>query len=87
MREKWRERAACRGLPTEMFFPIRGKKTIDVYAEAKKYCRGCPVKQECLAVSDEFISSGDRYGMYGGYTPRERQELRRESGRRAASLG
>lgn len=76
MRERWRSRAACLGQPMTLFFPARGKKTSDVYAEGKAFCAKCPVKKECLKIADEFIPTGDRYGLYGGLSPRERREAR-----------
>src|SRR5690242_7543816 len=44
---RWVERAACRGLDTELFFPGRGQ-SID---ELRAICQPCPVRTDCLAWS------------------------------------
>jgi WhiB family transcriptional regulator, redox-sensing transcriptional regulator len=55
----WRERAACRELGPELFFP-----GIGVTAKAgKKVCRRCPVTEECLNYA---VSTDTRDGIWGG---------------------
>lgn len=81
MNEDWRERAKCRGMDTSIFFPnVRGKSADVVYADGKKICAYCPVRKQCFTLSEEFVSSGDRHGLFGGLTPAERK-LRRRKGR------
>lgn len=81
MDESWREQARCRGLDMEIFFPsTRGKTASTVYAEGKKVCAFCPVRRQCFLISEEFVSSGDRHGLFGGLTPAERK-LKRRKGR------
>lgn len=72
----WVDRAACAGMDTELFFPARGEST----AEAKAVCRGCPVRAECL---DDAVERGEKFGIWGGASKRERDRLRRQR-RRAA---
>lgn len=67
--EDWTEFAACTGKPFNLFFPEG--KTPD-YTPAKMTCAGCPVRADCLA---EFLNETD--GVYGGFSPREREALRR----------
>lgn len=66
-REPWRRRAACAGLPTDMFFPGLGENTL----AAKAVCAGCPVRAECLE-SNILVNQG----VYGGLSRMERRRLR-----------
>lgn len=42
---------------------------------AKRVCRGCPVKIECLA---EALDNRIEYGVWGGMTERERRAVLRK---------
>jgi WhiB family redox-sensing transcriptional regulator len=42
--------------------------------EAKEVCRGCVVSNECLEYA---IENGERFGIWGGKSERERRRLRR----------
>lgn len=66
--EDWKQRAACRGMDTSLFFPGQG----DAYTvrAAVRVCEGCPVAAECL---DYCTASGIRFGIWGGYTERRRR--------------
>lgn len=68
----WRDRAACRDLPADDFFPIAPPNT-DAYAEqateALKACGTCPVRQPC---HDFAVSTRQQWGVWGGTTPGER---------------
>jgi WhiB family redox-sensing transcriptional regulator len=66
--EEWQHSGACNGLPSRMFFPQRGESP----RPAKRVCSGCPVKNECLAYARR---TGIRHGIFGGLTPKEREEL------------
>jgi Transcription factor WhiB len=75
------ERGNCRDAPTDLFYPERDAATYPaVAAEAKAYCRGdgvlsvCPVLLECLLYG---LVTNDRFGIWGGMSPRERNALRR----------
>ena len=76
MRRWWTDEAACRGLPTEWFFPEKpnGEKG---YERGKIVCASCTVRTECLALTKDFVATGDRYGLFGGLTPAERRLTRR----------
>ena len=66
----WRAQARCRNVPTEMFVARRGDE-LSVRA-AKRICRGCPVRAECL---DYALAAGERFGVWGGVSERRRREL------------
>jgi WhiB family redox-sensing transcriptional regulator len=73
----WMESAACQYVDSDLFFPERGGSGKD----AKRICRQCPVRRECLAYA---LSALDRLdGIWGGLTESERREPRRQL-RRAA---
>lgn len=63
--QPWRERAACRGRGTDLFFSANGVST----GGAKKVCQKCPVMLECLQWA---CSAHISHGVYGGRSPRER---------------
>jgi WhiB family transcriptional regulator, redox-sensing transcriptional regulator len=64
----WQDRAACKDLPTEMFFPERGSHP----KAAQKVCRECHVRRECL---DYAIKTGTDFGVFGGLVPNQRHAL------------
>lgn len=66
----WRASALCAQVDPDLFFPEKGGRT----EEAKRICRKCPVRAECL---EEVLNSGaDRYGIWGGHGERERRDMR-----------
>ncbi len=66
----WVADAACRGMNPTLFFPERGH-TAEL---AKAVCRSCPVRCQCL---DLAMINGERFGVFGGMSERERRKLRR----------
>ena len=65
----WRERAVCKGTdPDELF--VKGA----AQNGAKRICRGCPVRTECLA---DALDNTIQFGVWGGMTVRERRALLR----------
>ena len=72
----------CRDHPEpDIFYPERDAHTYAlVAAEAKAVCRGgtdfpqCPVILECLFYG---LVTQDKFGIWGGLSPRERNALRR----------
>jgi WhiB family redox-sensing transcriptional regulator len=66
----WKEAAACKGRPASMFYP----ETEAAAAPAKAICARCPVSDLCLTVA---LRNGERHGVWGGKTERERIRLRR----------
>jgi WhiB family redox-sensing transcriptional regulator len=79
----WQDYANCLGVDPDLFFPERGAST----REAKEVCRGCIVKADCLEYA---LASGEKFGIWGGMSERERRRIRRqraqERARRAAVL-
>jgi WhiB family redox-sensing transcriptional regulator len=72
----WEELAACRQADPELFFPIgtTGPAVAQI-RQAKAVCAGCPVREPCLAYA---LSTGQDFGIWGGYDETERRRLRRE---------
>lgn len=74
----WMDDALCAQVGGDAWFPDKGESVKD----AKKVCRQCPVKAECL---EENLR--ERFGVYGGLSERERRavinERKQESGRAA----
>ena len=68
----WQDRAACKGKPGEWFFPNEHEAA--PYEAARRVCNDCPVKAECLAWA---LENGERHGMLGGASPRERSQMKR----------
>jgi WhiB family transcriptional regulator, redox-sensing transcriptional regulator len=66
----WHEDAACAEIGTDMFFPEKGGAT----RPAKRICRSCGVRPECLAYA---LRNGER-GIWGGTSEEEREHLRTE---------
>lgn len=70
----WRNVAACRGIPTALFFPQQGTTTDDQRAQVRAVCAGCPVHTPCLA---EALANPDTKGIWAGTTDRDRKRMRR----------
>jgi WhiB family transcriptional regulator, redox-sensing transcriptional regulator len=68
----WRGRALCAETDPEAFFPEKGGSS----REAKKVCRGCEVRAECL---DFALENDERFGVWGGMSERERRQLLKEN--------
>ena len=68
----WRDLAVCAETDPEAFFPEKGGST----REAKRVCRGCEVRAECLEYA---LDHGERFGIWGGMSERERRRLKREA--------
>lgn len=69
--ETWRERAACLGAPTELFFPKPGEHELTDMAFS--FCRKCPVIAEC---ADYAKQVGARHGIWGGESAYKRTRIR-----------
>ena len=67
----WRDRAACRGLDPEIFYPVSEEDA----AEAKSICAVCPVREPCLEYA---LANRERDGVWGGATERERRRMIRQ---------
>ena len=85
--QDWRARAACRALPSDLFFPAGEleEEAVEQAEEAKAVCERCPVRTQCLEFA---IASNQPYGIWGGANASERRSIRRRrlaERRRAAS--
>lgn len=73
--DTWFDKAACKGR-MEDFFPKKtadnptGHKDITYIAAARKVCRSCPVREECLNYALEYPHT-DMHGVWAGLTPRQ----------------
>lgn len=84
MTAPWTVSALCAQVDPEMWFPEKGGVG---YAPARRTCMRCPVRAECLADAMTTETSGERQGMRGGMTPKQRDQAAAEAdadGRRAA---
>jgi WhiB family transcriptional regulator, redox-sensing transcriptional regulator len=79
--KNWQDEANCLGVDPDLFFPERGAST----REAKEVCRGCVVRLDCLEYA---LVNGEKFGIWGGLSERERRRLRRQraqAGRRTSA--
>jgi WhiB family redox-sensing transcriptional regulator len=79
--KNWQDEANCLGVDPDLFFPERGAST----REAKEVCRGCVVRLDCLEFA---LVNGEKFGIWGGLSERERRRLRRQraqAGRRTSA--
>jgi len=67
----WRDRAACRGLDPEIFYPVSDEDA----GAAKAICAECPVREACLEYA---LANRERDGVWGGATERERRRMIRQ---------
>lgn len=72
----WRQRAACRGVEPEVFYPLTDEEADD----AKAICFSCTVRERCL---DWALANRERDGVWGGATERERRRMIRQRRRSA----
>lgn len=78
--QHWRDRAACLGSDTDIFFPAPKGGRISSRAnvqKAKSICTACPVKVECLEYA---VDTYQMLGIWGGKTSMERRADRRAAG-------
>ena len=71
MNLSWRQRAACRGVDPDTFYPSAEEEA----EEAKSICRVCPVRESCLEYA---LANRERDGVWGGATERERRRIIRQ---------
>ena len=68
----WHDQALCAQTDPEAFYPDKGGST----REAKRVCRSCDVRAECLEYA---LEHDERHGVWGGMSERERRRLKREA--------
>ena len=67
----WRQRAACRGVDPDIFYPVSEEEA----DEAKAICGACSVRGTCLEYA---LTNRERDGVWGGATERERRRIVRQ---------
>ena len=79
-RPAWHDLARCAETDPEMFFPEKGESV----RPAKRVCAGCEVRAECL---QDALDRGERFGVWGGLSERERRTLAARLARQPARCG
>ena len=74
----WQLAANCLSVDPDLFFPERGAST----KEAKAVCQGCEVRNDCLEYA---LANGEKFGIWGGLSERERRRIRRQRAVAAAA--
>lgn len=72
--EPWRERVACR--PDRDWFVA--ENNLPAIEELKAICSACPVRVKCLEAELAHTDTDSPVGVFGGLTPKERKELRKQ---------
>jgi WhiB family redox-sensing transcriptional regulator len=67
----WKAEGLCAQTDPDAFYPEKGEST----GPAKRICQACPVRPECLA---DALARGERFGVWGGTSDRERRRLRQQ---------
>ena len=70
----WIHNAACRGKNPDYWHPPDGQPWL--IHKGIKICQTCPVKQQCLEYALSFTPIEDNWGIYAGYTAKQRHEIR-----------
>lgn len=72
----WQLDAACRGQAEPFFHPYGEREPTRSRREraAKAICAGCPVMQQCR---EHALDAREPYGVWGGLSEEERDELLR----------
>ncbi|GAA0959322.1 WhiB family transcriptional regulator [Kribbella koreensis] len=71
----WQSQSACRDVNPELFFSPESERGVRKRARemvAKSLCGTCPVQPECR---QHAISVGEPYGVWGGTTESERDNV------------
>lgn len=77
IKEVWRDKAACKGVPLNVFYFESDEENRNLKKEtekAKAFCKECPVAEQCLAYA---LNENIKFGVWGGFTSRERGTLRK----------
>jgi hypothetical protein len=69
-RHSWQDDALCPQTDPNAFFPDKGEST----TPAKQICLHCQVRQQCL---DYAVAHDERFGVWGGFSERERRRMKR----------
>lgn len=69
----WRDDAVCATTDPDLFFP--DKRDDRAEAQAKKVCKRCPVREQCLEYA---LENEEEYGIWGMTSPEDRLLMRQE---------
>ncbi|SCL30459.1 WhiB family transcriptional regulator, redox-sensing transcriptional regulator [Micromonospora rhizosphaerae] len=69
-REDWWDRAACRGIDVDVFYPLPNDGA--AAERALRVCGRCPIRAKCRQYA---VSNREAYGIWGGMTERQRAAL------------
>lgn len=72
----WQQEGLCRGKDVNLWYPRRGESPVKI-AEAKAFCKQCPIRQKCL---DYALWHHEQHGIWGGLTEFERRKIRSDLG-------
>jgi WhiB family redox-sensing transcriptional regulator len=75
----WQDDGNCAGANQDIFFPGRGED----FTAGKAVCEKCVVKEKCLEFA---FKNGEKFGIWGGMTERERKRIRKQRKDTAASI-
>jgi WhiB family redox-sensing transcriptional regulator len=80
----WQVHARCRDYDPAAFFEPdeEGESSLETSTAAKRICERCVVRDDCLNYA---LDAGERFGVWGGLTARERKQYKWFHYRRAAS--
>lgn len=69
---------SCADHDTKWWFPPKAQNRQDIENSkaAVALCRNCPIRKECL----QYAISWEAFGIWGGFTERQRDSIRRTSG-------
>lgn len=67
---EWVERAVCRSVDPDLWYPDKGDSVGS--RAAKAICRSCPVRAACLAYA---LDHKEQYGVWGGMSATQRRTL------------
>ena len=74
--EDWRQKASCRAVDPDLFFPIGTTGlALDQIEQAKAVCRSCESQAPCLEFA---LSTNQESGVWGGTSEEERRKLRKQ---------
>lgn len=79
-RPEWHEEAACKGMPTALFFSSADNDK----RQAVEVCSGCLVKDRCAQSQAEH---GDRDGTWGGVSYEDNRQRRKSPPRKPIEHG
>jgi WhiB family transcriptional regulator, redox-sensing transcriptional regulator len=68
MGTSWMDRARCRNVDPEVFFPSDGMGV----REAQRYCAECLVRESCLEYA---LENHIQHGVWGGMSERARRRI------------